>query len=161
MNHHRPAPGPLTPEQQQWLQHTIETVGWAVITTALQAVSVDVPFAYTVGLTERDLPELLIVGVRHDTAISLLNDLARRANSSGPLLHGQRLDDLITGLDVLILEGPADGLLRPSAALYLYGPGAVRLQQCVWPDPDGRFPWEPGYTMHPAAQPTISQPEPS
>ncbi|MEV0269842.1 DUF4262 domain-containing protein [Hamadaea sp. NPDC050747] len=157
MSHNRPESAPLTPGQQQWLQHTIETAGWAIIFSAMDAVTVDVPFAYTVGLTEHDLPEMLITGVQEAIAGKLLNDLARRATGGNRFHHEQRISDLISNFDAIIVDGPADGLLRPTAAIYLYGPAAVRLQQCVWPDPSGRFPWESAYTMDPAAQPIIGR----
>jgi Domain of unknown function (DUF4262) len=143
---------------EQWLEHTIATAGWAVIPSALEAVTNDVPVAYTVGLTERQQPELLIVGIHAAAAISLLNELAKRATTSGPFQHGQRIGNLITHYDAIIVDGPADGLLRPTMALYRYGPGNVRLQQCVWPDPDGRFPWDTGYTVPAAIQPVIGSP---
>ena len=34
----------------------------------------------------------------------------------------------------------------------------VRLQQVVWPDPHGRFPWDPGYQYPPQAQPLLGRP---
>jgi len=109
-------------------------------------------------LTERRQPELLIVGVDASAAMSLLNDLAKRATTGGPFHHGQRIGDLIRNYDAVIVDGPADGVLRPTMAVHRYGSANVRLQQCVWPDPDGRFPWETGYTMPAAVQPVIGTP---
>ena len=43
-------------------------------------------------------------------------------------------------------------------AVSRYGADQVRLQQVVWPDPHGRFPWDPGYQYPPQAQPLLGRP---
>lgn len=142
---------------ERQLQHHIATTGWAVMQSWYTGAEDDnVPISYTIGLTEHDLPELCIVGINPDTSQSFLNSLARRATANGAFQHGQRIGDLAEGLDMVIVDGPATGLIQPTIALHYFGPDRVRLQQCVWPDPDGRFPWEPGYSMPPVMQPTIA-----
>jgi hypothetical protein len=49
--------------------------------------------------------------------------------------------------------------LYPGAAYARYGTDRVRLQQVVWPDRAGRFPWEPGYEHDPQVQPVIGRPD--
>src|SRR5262249_9730899 len=74
--------------------------------------------------------------------------------------HGQRISDLIAGYDAVIVEGPVIEDPRPGAAIARYGRDQVRLQQVVWPDRQGRFPWEDGYDVDPHAQPLIAHPSP-
>ena len=89
--------------------------------------------------------------------MSVLNDLARRSTTSAAFTHGQQLSDVIEGYDVTIVDGPTnDPLLQPTIAFSRYGTRKIQLQQCVWPDPQGIFPWQDGYSMSHAHQPTIA-----
>lgn len=140
------------------LHQIIRTHGWAIINVPLPVSRSYVHFAYTVGLTERRQPELCVTGLPAETANSILDELARRTTTGGdPFDHGQRLSDVIDGYDAIIIEGPANGpLLQPTIALSRYHRRNIHLQQCVWPDPQGLFPWQDGYSTPNAHQPTIA-----
>ncbi|GIJ08407.1 DUF4262 domain-containing protein [Micromonospora andamanensis] len=138
----------------------IDRVGWAVTAVHPHADDTDhhAPFAYTVGLTAHNHPELLVAGL--DPAISqhLLNDLAARVyDRAERFTHGQRIGDLIAGYDAVVIDGTPTAQLHPGAAIARYGQ-QVRVQQVVWPDPEGRFPWDAGYAYPPSAQPTLRRP---
>ncbi|BCL14684.1 DUF4262 domain-containing protein [Micromonospora sagamiensis] len=140
-------------------QEHIDTIGWAVTAVVPDPGETDSPFAYTVGLTERDLPELVIAGLDPLIAHELLNDMARRVYSGAQsLTHGQRVDDLLVGYDAVIVEGPATEALHPGAAYARYGNDRVYLQQIVWPDKHGRFPWDYGYAYPAHVQPLLTHP---
>jgi hypothetical protein len=142
-------------------EEIIGRVGWAVTMVMPTARDPDTvtPFAYTVGLTAHDFPELLIAGLDPDTSQALLNDLARRVyDQAQRFTHGQRIPDLLVGYDTVIVTGPSTDDLHPGAALARYGPDRVRLQQIVWPDKSGRFPWDAGYEYPAHLQPLIGQP---
>lgn len=143
---------------EERIAQLIDSVGWAVISTILDSDDGPVPISYTVGLTERGLAELCIVGVSPDTSQAILHDLATQATAGDPLRHAQSLPDLLENFEAIVIEGPATGIVQPTVALRRYGNEAVRLQQIVWPDPHGAFPWQPGYTMPPIMQPTIGRP---
>ena len=137
----------------------IDRVGWAVTAVLPTPEHPGAPFAYTVGLTAHDHPELVIAGLDPLSAQALLNDLAARVYDTGArFTHGQRVSDLIAGYDAVILEGPATDDLHPGAAYARYGRDRVRLRQIVWPDPQARFPWDDGYAHPPGAQPLIGRP---
>lgn len=129
--------------------------GWLVQSVFPEAGDPGPLFAYTVGLTACGRAELLVAGLEPGTAQALLNDAAGRAE---PFTHGQQLTDWIVGYTAVVVEGPHAEPLWPGTARALYGASAVRLQQLVWPDPAGRFPWdddfEPGLRD---AQPTIGK----
>ena len=72
--------------------------------------------------------------------------------------RGQRVTDLLAGYDAVIVQGPATGKLHPGAAFARYGRNRVHLQQIVWPDAEGRFPWEGGYAFDTDVQPLIGLP---
>lgn len=138
----------------------IDRVGWSVTLVHPSADDSDdsVPIAYTVGLTAHGYPELMIVGL--DPAISqhLLNDLAARVyDRAERFAHGQRISDLIAGYDAVVVDGALTDQLHPGAAIARYGQ-QVRVQQVVWPDPQGRFPWDAGYAYPSTAQPLIGRP---
>ena len=139
----------------------IETVGWAVMHVLPTETDPDTvpPWAYTVGLAAHDYPELLIAGLPPEIAHAVLNDLASRVYDRAERFSpGQRIADLLAGYDAVIIEGTAAGELQPNAAFARYGHDRVRLQQILWPDPDGRFPWQDGYAMDPHIQPLLAQP---
>lgn len=140
----------------------IDRVGWMVLGVFPTADDPDdtSPFAYTVGLTAHGYPELVIAGcldvrIMHE----LLNNLADRVyDTAARFTHGQRLADVIHGLPTVIVDGPLNDTLWPGSAVARYGRDKVRLQQLVWPDPQGRFPWEDGYDLDKYRQPLIGRP---
>jgi Domain of unknown function (DUF4262) len=137
----------------------IDLYGWAVTAVAPTPDDPGTPFAYTVGLTEHDRPELVIAGLDPAIAQALLGDLADRVvHHAARFTHGQRITDLIAGYDAVIVDGPVSDELYPGTAIGRYGADRVRLQQIVWPDPHARFPWDPGYQYPPQAQPLLGRP---
>ncbi|WP_028193320.1 DUF4262 domain-containing protein [Salinispora pacifica] len=140
-------------------QRLINEFGWAVTAVLPDLGESGSTFAYTVGLTEHDLPELVIAGLDPLTAQELLNDMAARVSSRAErFTHGQRVADLLAGYDAIIVEGPATDALHPGAAHARYGKDRVRLQQIVWPDTHSRFPWDDGYEYPAHVQPLLGRP---
>ncbi|MCT2280958.1 DUF4262 domain-containing protein [Micromonospora chalcea] len=141
-------------------ERIIDTIGWAVtyVLPTDDGTVTTAPFAYTVGLTAHDCPELITAGLPPEVAHSLLNDLARQVyNKAERFTHGQRLNDLIAGYDAIIIDGPPTDELLPGLAISRYGRDRIRLQQMVWPDQQGRFPWDDGYRFGPRTQPLIGR----
>jgi hypothetical protein len=139
----------------------IDRVGWAVTAVIPTPDDTDhaAPFAYTVGLTAHGHPELVIAGLDPAIAQALLNDLASRVFDKAERFdHAQRIHDLIVDYDAIIIEGSPTERLWPGAAVGRYGAGRVRLQQVVWPDTSGRFPWQDRYAYHPDVQPLLARP---
>ncbi|MDD4866187.1 MAG: DUF4262 domain-containing protein [Mycobacterium sp.] len=152
------------PEQDVFVrqEEIIDRVGWAVVGVCPTVNSPEetTPFAYTVGLTAHGYPELVIAGLDPRTSQALLNDLANRVYGQAVrFTHGQHVSDLIAGCDAVIVEGPVIAELLPGMAYARYGRNAVRLQQIVWPDKDGRFPWQDGYDLPTIIQPVIGVPD--
>ena len=129
---------------------TIERYGWMV-----QAVGGDrlhAPFAYTVGLTEAGLPELLVTGLSQVRAATLLN----RAGEHWlhvDLEPGGGVQLVVAGIRVEVVDLPT-----PSAHLFvadeLYGED-VRAQQLVWADTRGVWPWDRGHRAGRGGQPVL------
>lgn len=101
--------------------------GWAVQAVEGEGIT---PHAYTVGLTGRGAPELLVIGLPGRVAAAVLNRVAP-AWLAGEIPLGGRLDlvigDSIRSADVLLHAG---GLAVVAAAVY--GPDRVAVAELVW-----------------------------
>jgi hypothetical protein len=122
---------------QEWLELIYEKVkenGWTV-----QFVQHDrMPFAYTIGLHERGLPELLVTGMPPERANLVLNTVAQYLLKGGRPVPGERM--LIGGellLDFVQVQHPIAHL---KFAVSIYG-AELRALQVVWPDDQGHGPW--------------------
>lgn len=131
------------------LREIIDTHGWAVQGVLPEADQPGVPFGYTVGLTAKDLPELVIYGLPPRTASAILNTAARRMTESGPFSPGDRISPPSDGPDVAVIDVVDTDVL--TMIEHFYGPS--RALQLVWPDEQGRFPWQNGYDIPADAQP--------
>jgi hypothetical protein len=121
---------------QEWMDLIYEEVqskGWVV-----QFIQDRVPFAYTIGLHQRGLPELLVTGTSPDRANLVLNTVAHYLVEGGRPVPGERIaigDEL--PLDIVQVEHPIAHL---KFAVSIYGP-ELRALQLVWPDERGHLPW--------------------
>lgn len=97
-------PHGTTDEYMDSLRDTIADHGWVV-----QFVeSEQRPFAYTIGLHERGLPELLITGLQAQTSARLLNSIAHQIVDDGttlqPAMHIDYQGEFL--LEVVEVEHP-------------------------------------------------------
>ena len=139
----------------------IDRAGWVVmlVVPGEEQTVLTASYAYTVGLASHNFPELLIAGLDPQVAHELLNDLAQRVwYRAERFSHGSRIDDLIDGYDAVVVDAQPTGPITPEAAIARYGVDRVRLQQVVWSDQLGRFPWDPGYEFAADVQPLIGRP---
>ena len=131
------------------LRRALEEHGWLVVDSPDGAAS-------TVGLTARGLPELVVLGLPSDVGGALLRELAERLLdgdlAADDVADGDPVEGLLEGRPPVLLTVPRD-LPSPAAEVY----GTVRLRQLVWPDADGRMPWDDGFA-HPDLQPLLGDP---
>ena len=130
------------------IRENIQTRGWAV-----QYVEDDRrPFAYTIGLHEQGLPELLVTGLTPKQAVWLLNSCAKRVLAGLRPAPGD-LVSLPAGTRLEIV-----GVAHPDAhmgiATAIEGPDIAALQ-LVWADGRGRWPWAPGFDDGHRRQPVL------
>jgi len=113
----------------------------------------DRPFAYTVGLTDLGLPELLITGLPPRTSKRLLNSIAHDMVDDGtilrPAMHIDYQSEFL--LEVVDVDHP-DVHLRFAVAIC--GP-EVRALQLVWTDDFRRWPWDRGWSDGRRCQPVF------
>jgi hypothetical protein len=122
--------------------------GWTVLYVEIDRT----PYAYTIGLHERGLPELLVTGVSPQRALWLLNHVAKKAVNGEPLTPGQRMR-LVTGtlIEIVEVEQPDAHM---DAAVAFYG-ADLRALQLVWPDGRGHWPWSAAFEDGRGTQPVL------
>lgn len=145
-------PGSTVDDYLGLIRGKIRKRGWTV-----QYVEDDrIPYAYTIGLTGHDLPELLMTGISPLRALELLGGMADaaaqvewdvdfpdpgvRLTLPGPTL-----------IEVVEVEHPDAHM---NAAIGIYG-GEVRGLQLVWADWRGRWPWSSGFNNGRGTQPVL------
>lgn len=120
----------------------IDKYGWQI--TAVGGSESSPPFAYTAGLTAVDRPELVIAGLGFENMQAILNSVA----FLGPVEDGAVLDGVLGGgLPLRIRAGKPTEALYPRTAYQLYEDRVQLLHQVLWPDNDGLFPGEPGFSL--------------
>ncbi|MBM7366991.1 DUF4262 domain-containing protein [Gordonia hydrophobica] len=127
---------------------------WAV--TGVLGDAAHPPIAYTSGLTEHGRPELVMTGLPPRLA-GLLLDYAAQAVVGDPTFGAGssvparlRRPVSLHAIDVIDADP-----LRLTRVLYGLRFNAVQL---VWPDDEGRYPWEPRYAIPAQVQPLLGVP---
>jgi hypothetical protein len=104
-------------------------------------------WVHTIGLGERfGHPELIVFGNDFGVLSPLLNALGERIRSGTRLADGAELPGVLEGLR-LTLRSVAAKWVEPflGNAAWHYKRDHVAALQCFWPDPAGRFPWQPEF----------------
>lgn len=104
------------------------------------------PFIYTIGLYETyDHPEILCVGLPLDVAHDALWQCARHIDRGGKLEHGTRFSEAFENAACeLRAVAPKYYAEYLGYAIWFYGGIGFPVVQLVWPDRDGRLPFEQG-----------------
>ncbi|MBS9533949.1 DUF4262 domain-containing protein [Mycobacterium sp. M1] len=125
-----------------------DRLGWAI-----QYVEDDRrPFAYTIGLHEHGLPELLVTGLTPEDTVRVLNGAAQYLVDGGRPVPGHTMS-IGDGplMEIVQVEHPAAHL---NMAVALYGPG-IKALQLVWHDDHDHSPWCPDFCNGDARQPVL------
>ena len=140
-------PGATQQDYFDELRSRVQKHGWAV-----QYVEIDrAPYAYTVGLHDRGLPELLVIGLSPSWAGRLLNIMCPRRHARRSAAPGKQIS-VPTGLiEVVEVEHP-DAHMNWAVA---FGGPDVRALQLVWADDCGRWPWALGFDGGRTRQPVL------
>jgi Domain of unknown function (DUF4262) len=146
-----------TPEQQQLLADIAES---GVHIAHVEDDDGD-SYSYTVGLwASFEQPEVIVFGMPEDVARDLLDTVADEAAEDRKFRAGEKHDGLLIGYPARFFDVPAEPRTRllPHAA-WAYEDAEFPCVQLVWPDKQGRWPWEPGVRDgFAAAQPVLGRP---
>lgn len=141
-------PGATQQDYFDELRTTVLKHGWAV-----QYVESDrTPYAYTIGLHDRGVPELLVSGLPPQRAGRLLNSMARDTVRGNPFTPGQQIS-VPTGPLIEIVE-----VQHPDAHMdwaVAFGGPELRAPQLVWADGRGCWPWAVGFGDGRRRQPVL------
>jgi hypothetical protein len=143
-------------QDNAWFRETIRRYGWAI-----QAVHSDWPsspsFAYTVGLTGFDHPEIVVFGLATVSSRRLLNELGEKVRTGSMLRDGDVIE--LPGLRVSLFDLPNPReILFAANLIYQVPPDrSVSAVQVVYPDDCGAWPWEPDYALLAGLQPMPGQ----
>jgi hypothetical protein len=128
----------------RWVHDTIADVGWVVV-----AVSGETPYAFTVGLWHSyELPEIAMFGLREPDMQIWLNNCARLLRERPVQMpDAEPFTGVLERFPVQLRQ------VDPSWAGALFSPMCgyydtveVPVSQLVWPDREGRWPWDTSAT---------------
>lgn len=107
-------------------------------------------FSFTTGFwVSAKQPELIIFSTKEDIAHAVFWDLFRDAKGGKRLPIGERTDAVFGNLPAFVFRVAKKhhrDLLGWSR--WFYGGDDFPCLQIVWPDKQGRFPWEPEFDDH-------------
>jgi len=107
-------------------------------------------WSYTIGLYENfRQPEVIVVGLKEDTAHSLLNEVCRLFRNGANFHERDRKSDLLANVECEFrsVEGRWLEARVMGYANWFYGGTEYPVLQCVYPDLKGVFPWEEGFDV--------------
>jgi hypothetical protein len=136
-----------------YLDHVSEIIvrtGW--FSQEVEGDHLHPPWAYTVGLTTRGLPELVVTGLRQPELRDLLHDVTHHVLHAGPPAPGEQVP-LVGGPLIEIVE-VAEPTAHLNLALNLFGP-QIRALQIVHADDRDHWPWDRGYRGIRGGQPVL------
>ena len=104
------------------------------------------PFCYTTGLFGAGHAELVVLGLGHEQAAALLNQVTHRVLDHGmDLTPGELLE--VEGRSLLVEELHLSGMILFGTHDFYERPPWEPLpaHQLTWADEQGRFPWDDGH----------------
>jgi len=102
-------------------------------------------YAYTVGMGHSfGQPEVLVIGLPREVAQDLLDNLADEADGGRTFAAGEQHDGLVRGYPVRLLRVSGDQAAQWLPLVgWAYERADVPCLQLVYPDRQGRWPWQP------------------
>ena len=110
----------------------LDQYGWSLISSIYR----DELFTHTVGLSwSHEHQEIELIGLNQEIAAMLLNELARRVVNGEKFHSDCHFEDIVDGVDLILVENPIDPQGKPMTN------GRLRL---IWPDENNLYPWQKG-----------------
>jgi hypothetical protein len=101
-------------------------------------------YAYSVGFHQKfNQPEVIIFGLEGKTCQNIINAIARRLREGLTLVAGSEHHGILIDLPVAFRAIPPELKTESfKVACAYYGHQNFNVLQCVWPDHNGKFPWQ-------------------
>ncbi|MBI3201310.1 MAG: DUF4262 domain-containing protein [Myxococcales bacterium] len=118
--------------------------GWHVIKVAADGTGP--AFAFTIGLTKTfGHPEVIVFGLALDAMHSVLNNIGKLVREGRQFAHDVVTDELLEDYPCHFLHVPRSAYREfLGYAIWFYKGDTFDTVQCVWPDREGRYPWDAG-----------------
>jgi hypothetical protein len=104
------------------------------------------PYAFSIGLfLNYGHPEIVIFGANRNDSAAFINDICDRAAKGKRYAAGDVSDDLVPGCRLCFVDVPLERYgeyLGTAIWFYAKSPRPFPCLQLVWPDKEGRFPWQ-------------------
>jgi len=107
-------------------------------------------WSYSVGFYDLfHQPEIIVVGLKHQLAQSLLNSMRRRIADGLVISEGLRQSELLGGVECEFREVERRPELQRVVgyASWFYRQDRFPVFQCVYPDLENNFPWEKNFDV--------------
>lgn len=137
-------------ERLEYLRGLLDQHNWVVI--GVHEERYRPPYSYTLGLTDRELPELVVTGLPHKRAADMLTRAAWDVLAGETLAPGNRIRT-IGGLLAEVVKVAEPGA-HLDAAAGLYGQQLAALQ-LVYTDRRGYWPWDRRFRGGRGGQPVL------
>ena len=147
---------------EEHLHQSLREVGWHIL--LIPEDEEGPTFAYTIGLYHSyQHPEVLVQGLPQECVHGMLNVIGENVKSGQSYEAGNKYAGILEGCDcVFVTIHPSHYNEYLGSAIRFYKHALFPVLQCVWPDREGRFPWEAGFPPGLASlQPVLSEPEQS
>ena len=104
-------------------------------------------FAYSIGLFHNyDHPEILLFGLDHTIMQQLINRMRDEIQEGARYVSHSRYDSIIQGFSCEFLTVHSTRYRDLFGyAIWFYAGTDFPALQCVWPDRNGKFPWQPDF----------------
>lgn len=143
-------PGSTRADYLDYMRGLIARFGWAV--QGVERDKIHPPWAYTMGLTPRRRPELVVTGMPLAEATDLLNDVAAHVMHAAAPQPGEQIP--LRGGPLIEIVKVAQPSAHLVMAVELYGT-RLRALQLVHADDRGHWPWDAGYRGVRGGQPVL------
>jgi hypothetical protein len=122
----------------------IRCKGWAV--QAVFGTGEQSPYAYSVGLSAKGLPEILVIGAPAILASNLINECAKAIIGGSLQVADRQPVTFLSKMPLALqLDDDVETMLAVMTAARRWGietGHSVSAVQIMLPDPCGRFPWD-------------------
>ena len=133
----------MNPAEEKVLSD-VQDYGWHVVKVLEEGDSPE--FAYSIGLFRSfQHPEIFIYGLPSERAHLIINEAGEHIRSGRRFFAGQTSDELLEGYSVMFRAIPPSQYREHLGwASWFYDYADFPALQLVYPDRDGRWPWQSG-----------------
>jgi hypothetical protein len=117
--------------------------GWAVVN--VEGDEAQPAYSYSVGLSKAfDHPEVIAFGLSQAVLQQIINTIGQRVRAGHRFSDKETSEDVLTGYACAFRKVAPAALSNYMPAVVEYYGHEVPALHCIWPDREGRYPWQRG-----------------